>query len=654
LRKNPERRFQVMIDVKIALEEIKEEAESGRLAAGSQVPAKNSAGPRIFWVFAAMLTLLAAALSGFWWIGKRNGPAQGPILTRITSDSGLTTEPAISPDGKLVAYASDRAGRGDLDIWVQQAAGGSPIRVTSEEADEHEPAFSPDGAAIAFRSEREGGGVYVVPALGGQARLVAKGGHDPRFSPDGSQIAYWTGAGVTASTPSQIYIVPAAGGASREAQSALKYARHPLWTADGKHLLFWGMSERGSDWWVVDLPVEGASQPARSLVRTEMPRTAIRQDIRDPLYPWCWLNEQVVFTAPLGDSTDLWSVPVSHRNWHVTGPPRRLSVGVELVKHPSTAAGSLLVFAGLRSEVNVWSLAVDANSGKVTGGLEQLTHGLAPKDRPVLSRNGSKLAFGLVGSGQDMGGAIVVKDLATAKETQIAPVGSWYPSLNHDGTRIAYARLSKERKFSIYVASSSGDVPEKVCDDCGLTPAAWSSDNGKLLYDFGAPQFVGLFDLAARKKIELLRLPGRAVTQASFSPDDRWICFLAGVGPGRTRVHIIPFRQGSPVPPETEWIAVTSGSAFEALPRWSPNGNLVYFISDRDGFRCLWAQRVDPVTKKPVVAPFAVSHFHQARRSFTNVVSIGLVGLGVSRDRLVFNLGELTGNIWMEQLVGPN
>jgi hypothetical protein len=158
-----------------------------------RAPAVDAVGRRsaLPW-FVAGVALAAAS-----WLGlERLADSSSAVdwsLERITYDSGLTTMPALSPDGQLVAYASDRGGRGDLDIWVQQMGGGVPLRLTSDPADDHSPEFSPDGKQIVFRSERAGGGVYLASALGGTERRIVAEGRRPRFSPGGSRLTYWTG-----------------------------------------------------------------------------------------------------------------------------------------------------------------------------------------------------------------------------------------------------------------------------------------------------------------------------------------------------------------------------------------------------------------------------------------------------------------------------
>ena len=141
-----------------------------------------------------------------------------------------------------MAYASDRAGAGNLDIWRQQLATGEAVRLTSDPADESEPTFSPDGSRIAFRSERDGGGIYIVSAFGGEARLLARHGRRPRFSPDGTRIAYWVPTG-TVWYVGKVFTISSAGGPPAPFQPEFASALFPIWSADGTKLLFNGVRD---------------------------------------------------------------------------------------------------------------------------------------------------------------------------------------------------------------------------------------------------------------------------------------------------------------------------------------------------------------------------------------------------------------------------
>src|ERR1017187_6051414 len=92
-----------------------------------------------------------------------------PILQEARIIKSFGWRPALSRDGKLLAYCSSIGG-GEQHIWVQQTAGGKAIPVTAGPDAEIAPDFSPDGTHIAFFSLRNGGGIYIAPTLPGEPR----------------------------------------------------------------------------------------------------------------------------------------------------------------------------------------------------------------------------------------------------------------------------------------------------------------------------------------------------------------------------------------------------------------------------------------------------------------------------------------------------
>src|SRR5579862_340782 len=114
-------------------------ASDGVVEANSSSPPppqrRQPAGMRVAFAFILLATI---ATAGFL---LRHSEAAREVggLVRVTSDSGLTMTPALSPDGTLIAYASDRSGEGNLDIWMQQAGGGEALRLTRDAADDYAP-----------------------------------------------------------------------------------------------------------------------------------------------------------------------------------------------------------------------------------------------------------------------------------------------------------------------------------------------------------------------------------------------------------------------------------------------------------------------------------------------------------------------------------
>ncbi len=194
--------------------------------------------------------------------------------------------------------------------------------------------------------------------------------------------------------------------------------------------------------------------------------------------------------------------------------------------------------------------------------------------------------------------------------------------------------------------------PERVCQDCSLS-CDWSHDGRKMLYETDPTparprQFVVIVDVASGAKTEILSHSKLGVSHSRFSPDDRWISFHS-VTPTARRIFVAPYH-GAAAIPEEQWIPVTDGKGMDRYAAWSPDGNLLYFLSERDGFRCIWAQRLDPATKHPSGEAFSVRHFHTSRRSLLATADPIQTGMSVAADKIVFSMVERTGNIWMQNL----
>jgi DNA-binding winged helix-turn-helix (wHTH) protein len=137
----------------------------------SDAPVSNIPPPKkrrvvgILVVVGTCLVLTAGWYAHKIWRTSFPSPPVQRSLTRLTFDEGVQTGATWSPDGRYIAYASDRGGK--FDIWVQQTGGGNPVQVTKGPGHSWQPSWSPDGRYIAYRSEEGDGGIFVIPALGG-------------------------------------------------------------------------------------------------------------------------------------------------------------------------------------------------------------------------------------------------------------------------------------------------------------------------------------------------------------------------------------------------------------------------------------------------------------------------------------------------------
>jgi serine/threonine protein kinase len=646
LQKDPNRRYQHAGDLKLDLQELKE----GLASPSSEVTEERKASTGIWrwWWLAAVAAFVAVLFPVGWWLRRPHTSPPPWKMTLLTHNPGLSDFPALSPDGKLLAYASDSSLEGQPDLYIKQVAGGQPIRLTSDGAGNTAPDFSPDGSKVEFRSNRDGGGIYEIPAFGGDARLRARDGLNPKFSPDGSQVAYWVGnEDVAPAIPGSgtVWVVPVAGGPPQRVGPNFEAARYPIWSPDGKHLLLIGYTSPKAyqrsdlDWWVV--PTNGGNA-----VKTGAYEALVRAGLKPfptenfPI-PECWsaAGSTVTFSLSSGDAENLWEIGLSPRTGKVTVLLRRLTTGAGNEIHASCASGGAIAFTNVETTTDVWSLSFDLDRGVPKGALQRITQGPAFRLYPSLSNNGRYVAFASGQSGQTN---IWIRDLGTGKESIVAssPFLQAYPVINASGSKVAFSVYEKDGR-DVYV-SAPGGTPEKLCEGC-LRATDWSRDEKSLLVFGGDPYQINLLDLASHQQTPLLTLSKHDVLYGRFSPDNHWISFTVRTGPDRGYIAIAPVDGPKPVP-ERAWIKIAEARA-QDWANWSPDGRTLYFTSNRDGHSCLWGQRLAAGSHRPVGNPFPVQHFHGR-------VSYRQGGWSVGGGRIVLVLAEDTGNIWMMSHAG--
>ena len=347
LRKDPGRRFQHAADLKVELQELKEESDSGSM----KPLRRRRLGPLV-----AAAGALVALAAGAFLARSRERPPAPQRLEPLTATSGVESTPSLSPDGEQVAFSWEGevlAGSGapNFDIWVKLVGASETRRLTSDPADDAFPVWSPDGRQIAFRRVQAdraaltlpinaaepgiSGTLHLVSPLGGQDRPLsdfpAAWSSQISWSPDGRFLAAARAPFQAPEEAAGIYLISTTDGAVKRLTSPKSpiFDLHPAFSADGKQLAY--ASCRRTIYWtncdveVVDLG-EGyvPRSPPRRLTRKSQPILGIAfvRDGRSIVYgggvlTYLW-RVGVTGDALRRGSRSAASVP-SNRRWRLKG-----------------------------------------------------------------------------------------------------------------------------------------------------------------------------------------------------------------------------------------------------------------------------------------------------------------------------------------------
>jgi Tol biopolymer transport system component len=611
LAKDPGDRYGSTRDLQRDLESLPQRlsAASGAVAA-MLAPPHSPRGSLLLAVTAAFLSgaalaLLAAGLT------RRPSPAFPEIrVRRLTDAVGLEESPAISPDGKSVAYQAIAGGF--RQIFVRLLAGGGPLQLTREGFDHLAPRWSPDSSAILYFSPPPAAGsagtLWEVAALGGPSRRIGEsisgadlsrdgkslaffdlngrvprlvvserdGANrrvlatldpelsysDPRWSPDGRTIAYQAGAGFVF----EIYAVSAHGGKPQQVTHDHNLIRGIAWLPDGTGFVY-GTS-RGSR--MVYLPT-------LNLWRIGTDGTGARQlTFGETSYvePDAGASGALL-ASRIRTRFGLWKFP--------TDGSAAVNVrdGVEILRQtgivltPSVAPdGRRLVYlSDSGGHSNLWTLEI------ATGEVRQITFEGDPNASvgvPVWSPDGHRIAY-IRTLGTRIQIWLVDPDGSGARDLVD---GAW-PCWSPDGRWLYYQ--ADIPPFHLMKIPATGGSPVKVRDEEADAPAV--SPDGKTIYfDLGQTDVAGGSTLEVHSaspetgpsrllaRIPPRRIPGWQFFQPEISPDGRWLT-LALTDENTTNLWALSTSDGS----LRELADFGSRATFIARRvSWSPRGKFLY------------------------------------------------------------------------------
>ena len=356
LEKRPAERFQSARDLSFDLQSLAAGGSASQRS-GRGLP-EVGRGSRRRALVAALLVAAGAVAGGLVTSValRREVPSAAilrPSFRQLTKLPGGEGSPSFSPDGESFVFVK-RDGD-DTDLFVQRIDGTKAIALTAECADEDfDPALSPDGRSIAYRSECGGGGIFVMGATGESNRRVTDSGYAPAWSPDGRELAVVTerlNAPTSRSSTSELWAVRVDSGERRRVSA--HDAMAPTWSPDGRRIAFWGLRAETfqRDLWSV--AADGSESAMEAAVAI----------LDDPALDWAPVYSKdgrwLYFASTRGGTFNLWRLALDPSRGMPVVPGR----APEPLTAPSSWAGPFALSADGRRIV-----FVDKNSNTEIAG----------------------------------------------------------------------------------------------------------------------------------------------------------------------------------------------------------------------------------------------------------------------------------------------
>ena len=542
--------------------------------------------------------------------------------SQLTAWSGLDFYPVISPDGRMLAFCSDRSG--NLEIFTRQMLqGASELQVTNDGATNCQPSFSPDGSQIAYASHGARPGIYVIPATGGTVRQLATFGTRPSWSPDGTQIAFQSdpltdlGSNTrNAMPPSTLWLVSPNGGEPRQLTQPNEPAGghgSPSWSPDGKRIVF-----DVNDWATSEIWTVAVEDGTVSSVEVSS------QAESDPIFAPD--GRSIYFVAQTGAT--LQNVAITS-DGKAAGEPVKVmdASGTRIRQISIDREGKRIVYATLLTASNVWMTPVNGDRAE-----------------PV----------------------------ALTKHAHTRTV---LPAFSPDGKRIAYQSFKTGSLAHLWIMNADGSEQRQLTSRASFN-ATWSVDNSTVWFASPAPTGSSYWSVNADTGLEkrLLDFDEGEVYGARAAPDGSQLIFNSKRD-GKLNIWTMPLTGGTPK-------QLTFDPEFAGFPAWSPDsrwiavqikrgdnshvgvmaaggGEIVQLTNEKgqswvNGFAADNDRIIYAGMRNGIWNVYSVSRSTREVRQLTHFDKINTYvrypSMSPAGDKIAYEYAETTGSVWMVEL----
>jgi Tol biopolymer transport system component len=581
LAKEPADRFRAAHDIDLALQAASVSSGADGLRPG---PPRGAATPLLWTVGIAVMCAAVGATAGRLW---RSTPIGDPPRLEAVTFSGHDGSPAASPDGKTIAFMSDRDGT--PRIWLKQVGGGGELALTAGRDDL--PRFLPDGSALLFvRTTTGGSALYRVPLLGGDPHKLLEDVVSADWSPDGRRLAFtrWVAKDRVGSI---VGVADASGANAREiAFVPGRGLTTPRWSPDGRTIAAVNGLASVTTGFGIDL-VDAARGGARLLppAHANMRQSAVvwTSDSRAVIYSEAeslagWLSgssariiQQDVATAAARPI--LW-VPNHSRTLDVLGP-------------------GVLLFDARSSRQNLREISL--NGGVAS---RALTRGNSTDRQPTYAPDARSVVFSSNRGGNLDLWRVGLDDGSVTRITD-DPADDWDVAVSPDGRRILWGS-NRSGPYEVWTAAPDGSGAHQLSRDGMFAQNPQQTPDGRwIVYTSSDPAHPGLWRMRADGTDPVLLIQSGAIQLPEISPDGQFVLYLDGLAPA---IRVVRLAEGTAVP---FTIAVTSRlntTAVLGRARWMPDGRAIAFVGqDERGVNGVFVQDFTPgrdtsATRRPL------------------------------------------------------